>query len=75
MSDVIATSIPGLGRRETIALIAALIAINAVAIDIMLPGMQAIGASLGEPDENRRQLIVTAYLLGFGIMQIGRAHV
>jgi DHA1 family bicyclomycin/chloramphenicol resistance-like MFS transporter len=51
-------------------MVACLIAINALAIDIMLPGMQQIGATLGEPDENRRQLIVTAYLLGFGGMQL-----
>ena len=47
-----------------------MIALNALAIDIMLPGMQVIGASLGEPSENGRQLVVTAYLLGFGAMQL-----
>jgi DHA1 family bicyclomycin/chloramphenicol resistance-like MFS transporter len=59
-----------LGRVEFITLIAALIAINAVAIDIMLPGLQQIGAGLGEPDPNRRQLVIPAYMLGFGILQI-----
>ncbi len=59
-----------IGRGEFIAMIAALMAINALAIDIMLPGMQEIGASLGEPDENKRQLIITAYLIGFSIMQL-----
>jgi len=59
-----------LGRVEFIALVAALIAINAFAIDIMLPGLQAIGASLGEPDENRRQLVIPAYMLGFGVLQL-----
>jgi MFS transporter, DHA1 family, multidrug resistance protein len=57
-------------RRETIGLVAALIAMNALAIDIMLPGMQVIGATLGEPDPNRRQFVITAYLLGFGAMQL-----
>ncbi len=57
-------------RRETIALVASMIALNALAIDIMLPGMQVIGASLGEPSENGRQLVITAYLLGFGAMQL-----
>ena len=51
-------------------MIASLMAINALAIDVMLPGMQEIGASLGEPDENKRQLIITAYLLGFSVMQL-----
>jgi len=59
-----------LGRIEFIALIAALIAINAFAIDIMLPGLQQIGAGLGEPDANRRQLVIPAYMLGFGILQM-----
>jgi DHA1 family bicyclomycin/chloramphenicol resistance-like MFS transporter len=65
------TAIAGrLGRTEFIVLVAALIAINAFAIDIMLPGLQQIGASLGEPDENRRQLVIPAYMLGFGIFQV-----
>ncbi len=59
-----------IGRGEFIAMIAAMMAINALAIDVMLPGMQQIGASLGEPDENKRQLIITAYLLGFSVMQL-----
>jgi len=59
-----------LGRTEFIVLVAALIAINAFAIDIMLPGLQQIGASLGETDENRRQLVIPAYMMGFGIFQV-----
>ena len=59
-----------LGRVEFIALVAAMIAINAFAIDIMLPGLQAIGQSLGETDENRRQLVIPLYMLGFGILQL-----
>ncbi|MFO1032808.1 MAG: multidrug effflux MFS transporter [Hyphomicrobiales bacterium] len=59
-----------LGRVEFIALVAAMIAINAFAIDIMLPGLQDIGQSLGEPDPNRRQLVIPAYMLGFGILQL-----
>lgn len=59
-----------IGRGEFIAMVAALMAINALAIDIMLPGMQEIGKSLGEPDENRRQLVITFYLLGFSVMQL-----
>lgn len=59
-----------IGKGEFVAMIAAMMALNALAIDVMLPGMQEIGASLGEPDENRRQLVITAYLLGFSVMQI-----
>ncbi len=63
-------AITGPGRVEFIALVAGLIAINAFAIDIMLPGLQDIGASLGEADANRRQLVIPAYMLGFGVLQL-----
>jgi MFS transporter, DHA1 family, multidrug resistance protein len=59
-----------LGRTEFITLVAGLIAINAFAIDIMLPGLQRIGESLGEADANRRQLVIPAYMLGFGVLQL-----
>ncbi|YBV97697.1 multidrug effflux MFS transporter [Phyllobacteriaceae bacterium JZ32] len=59
-----------LGRIEFIALIAALMAINALAIDIMLPGLQEIGASLGVTNENHRQYVISAYLFGFGFSQL-----
>lgn len=61
------TSIP---RWEFIALAAALMALNALAVDIMLPGLQQIGAALGENDENNRQLVITAYLGGFALAQL-----
>ena len=51
-------------------MIAALMAINALAIDSMLPALPAIGTSLNVLDENQRQWIVTSYLLGFGAAQI-----
>ncbi|MEQ1944243.1 multidrug effflux MFS transporter [Mesorhizobium sp. VNQ89] len=57
-------------RWEFIALAAALMALNALAIDIMLPGLQQIGASLGVENENHRQYVITAYIAGFGICQL-----
>ncbi|MEW9808178.1 multidrug effflux MFS transporter [Mesorhizobium marinum] len=57
-------------RWEFIALAAALMALNALAIDIMLPGLQQIGASLGIDNENHRQYVITAYVAGFGIAQL-----
>lgn len=57
-------------RWEFIALAAALMALNALAIDIMLPGLQQIGASLGVEDENSRQYVITAYIVGFGAAQL-----
>jgi MFS transporter, DHA1 family, multidrug resistance protein len=57
-------------RYEFIALAAALMSLNALAIDIMLPGLQQIGASLGVGDENARQYVITAYIVGFGAAQL-----
>lgn len=58
------------GKWELVAMMAALMALNALAIDIMLPGLPQIGASLGIADENQHQFIVTSYVLGFGIAQL-----
>jgi DHA1 family bicyclomycin/chloramphenicol resistance-like MFS transporter len=65
------TSKLSLPRWEFIALAAAMMALNALAIDIMLPGLQEIGASLGVENENHRQYVITAYIAGFGIAQLG----
>jgi len=58
-----ATGLP-LPRVEFIALAAALMSLNALAIDIMLPGLQEIGASLGVENENHRQYVISAYFGG-----------
>lgn len=60
----------GMGFREFVGLTAAMMAVVGLAIDTMLPALPAIGGSLGVADENRRQLIVTVFLLGFGIAQL-----
>lgn len=60
----------GVGKTEFIAMMAALMALNALAIDIMLPGLQQIGESLGVEDPNHRQYVVSAYLFGFGVAQL-----
>ncbi|MBX3529806.1 MAG: multidrug effflux MFS transporter [Rhizobiaceae bacterium] len=54
-------------RWEFIAIVAALMAVNALAIDVMLPGLQQIGASLGVEDENTRQYVISAYIAGMGV--------
>jgi DHA1 family bicyclomycin/chloramphenicol resistance-like MFS transporter len=56
----------GMSFREFVAMMAAMMAMNALAIDTMLPALPQIGGSLGITDENQRQWIVTAFLLGFG---------
>jgi DHA1 family bicyclomycin/chloramphenicol resistance-like MFS transporter len=61
---------PGMGFKQFVSLIAALMAVNALGIDTMLPALPAIGRSLHIPNENQAQLVITAYLLGFGVAQI-----
>jgi len=61
---------PGLGFRQFVAMIAALMATNALAIDSMLPALPEIGEALGIVSANDRQWVVTSYLLGFGAAQI-----
>ena len=58
------------GTRETVAMLAGLMALNAFAIDAMIPALPAIGAELGVADENQRQLVVLAYFFGFGSTQL-----
>ncbi len=62
-------------RWAFIALAAALMALNALAIDIKLPGLQQIGASLGVADENARQYVISAYIggLAFALLANGPA--
>jgi len=47
-----------------------LMALNAFAIDAMIPALPDIGRSLHVAEENRRQLVVVAYFLGFGSTQL-----
>ena len=58
------------GTRETVAMLAGLMALNAFAIDAMLPALPDIGADLGVADHNQRQLVVVAYFFGFGLTQL-----
>lgn len=60
----------GPGFPEFVALIAMMMALNALAIDMMLPALPAIGDALGVVTENSRQWVITAYLLGFGVAQL-----
>jgi DHA1 family bicyclomycin/chloramphenicol resistance-like MFS transporter len=58
-----------LSRPEFIALAAGLMALNALAIDVMLPALPYMGEALGISHENERQLVVGIYILGFGLAQ------
>ncbi|HEX7060730.1 MAG TPA: multidrug effflux MFS transporter [Woeseiaceae bacterium] len=59
-----------MGFREFVALMAALMAVNALSIDAMLPVLPQIGETLGLATRNEQQWVITAYLLGFGAAQL-----
>lgn len=68
------TSLPaiigGIGRAQFIAIVASLMALNALAIDVMLPAFPNIAASLGTADANQVQFVLLAYIIGFGGAQL-----
>lgn len=51
-------------RVEFVAMMAALMALTALAIDSMLPALQTIGRELGVADPNSRQFVLSAFLGG-----------
>lgn len=61
---------PVMTFREFVALMAALMAVNALSIDAMLPVLPQIGEALGIVAENEQQWVITSYLLGFGGAQL-----
>ena len=58
------------GAKEFIVLAAAVMSVNAVAIDALLPALAAVGAAVNAGEDNRRQWLITAYLIGFGTSQL-----
>lgn len=56
--------------REMTLMLAGLMALNAFAIDSMIPALADIGRSLHVVRENDRQLVVIAYFLGFASTQL-----
>jgi len=58
------------GTREMTVMLAGLMALNAFAIDAMVPALPNIGQSLHVAEENSRQLVVVAYFIGFASTQL-----
>jgi len=58
------------GAREMTAMLAALMALNSLAIDAMIPALPAIGRSLHVGRENDLQLVIIAYFIGFAATQL-----
>jgi MFS transporter, DHA1 family, multidrug resistance protein len=69
ISDETAAHLP-LPFREFIALMALLMSMTAMSIDIMLPALPDIGATLGVPDTSNLPLVVTVFVLGMAIGQL-----
>jgi MFS transporter, DHA1 family, multidrug resistance protein len=69
ISDEIATRLP-LPFREFIGLMALLMSMTAMSIDILLPALPEIGASLGVRDAGNLPLVVTVFMLGMAIGQL-----
>ena len=61
--------VPGakLGEREFVALMAMIMALQALCIDSMLPALGVIARDMGIGDPNQRQLVVGVYLIASGI--------
>jgi DHA1 family bicyclomycin/chloramphenicol resistance-like MFS transporter len=56
--------------REFIVFIAAVMAVNALGVDLMLPALADIGSDLAVTAANHRQWVVTVYMVGFGAGQL-----
>ncbi len=61
---------PGLLFAEFVALMAALMALNALAIDLMLPALPHLDAAFALTDDNQRQTVIVSYLMGMGFGQL-----
>ena len=59
-------SFAAMSERKLVFLMAALMSLQALGIDSMLPALGMIGHDLGAPG-NDRQLVIGAYLLGSGL--------
>ena len=69
--DSATTAAPrALSTIELVAMVASLSALNALAIDIMLPALPQIGAAFALTNDNDRQLVVVCYVALFGVAQL-----
>jgi DHA1 family bicyclomycin/chloramphenicol resistance-like MFS transporter len=59
-----------MGFAEFVAMVASLMALNAFAVDMMLPALPEIGRAMNVAHENDRQAVLTVFLVGFGIGQL-----
>lgn len=58
-----------MGFREFVVLIAAIMALNPLAMDMMLPALPEIGQAFQVTDANQLQTVLSSFLVGFGVGQ------
>ena len=58
-----------MGFPEFVVVIASIMALNPLAMDIMLPALPAIRSAFQIADANRPQMVLSTFLLGFGVGQ------
>src|SRR5262249_46354999 len=61
---------PTTSLGEFVALMATLTALVSLSIDMVLPALPSIGATLGVERANANQLIISLFFLGFGLGQL-----
>lgn len=59
-----------MGFTELVAFLAITMALNALAIDVVLPGLPYLGADLGVATDNHRQLVIVVYLVSMGLSNV-----
>lgn len=58
-----------MGFPEFVIVIASIMALNPMAMDIMLPALPDLGAAFHVGNANRLQTVLSAFLIGFGVAQ------
>lgn len=58
-----------MGFPEFVVVIASIMALNPLAMDMMLPALPNIGTAFGIPNANHLQLVLSTFLIGFGAGQ------
>lgn len=59
-----------MGFTELVVFLAITMALNALAIDVVLPGLPYIGRELAVAQDNHRQLVIVVYLASMGVSQL-----
>lgn len=54
---------------EFVVIVAAIMALNPMAMDLMLPALPDVGATFGITDANHLQLVLSVFMTGFGLGQ------